>query len=114
MKSRRRVLTRSVWLMAGALALFSIYLQVGLFPGQTLRGRVLDRIEEIAGRRITFSRAIFMPGMGLSLEDFRIAGAAGPSLFSAESVRVDVKILPFLFQKKIIVRNLMLESPVFE
>lgn len=114
MKSRRRALHRSAWILAAGGVLLGVYLQVGFLPGRNLRENAIARIEEWTGRQVSFSKAVFLPGFGLSLDDFRFGGVDGPSLFSAKRLRLDVKILPFLFGKKIVIRNLLLESPSFD
>lgn len=111
MKKRRAVL-RLFLFLALILTIFTLYLQVGFLPGR-LRTFVIQKTEELTGERVIFDKAFYVPFKGLSFSDFRIVASDKRVLFSVKKLSLDVRVIPFMKEKKLIVRNVTLESPVY-
>lgn len=89
------------------------YLQVGILPGQ-LRTYAIENIQKAFHKRILFEKALYLPFQGLTLERVQVFDEDGSPLFCANKLAFDIKIIPFFKQKKIIVRNLLLDSPIID
>jgi len=110
----RRIFLRSLLLAALTLTLVYVYVQVGLLPGE-LKNFVVQKTEELTGEKVIFDKVLYVPFRGLSFSNFKIVNAASRVvLFSAKTVALDVKVIPFLKEKKLIVRNVFLDSPLFD
>ncbi len=113
MKSRKRI-SRKLILTAGLLSVvLALYLHFGLLPGRA-RGYAIQKIEAFTGKRVLFSKSLYLPFEGLSFRDVKVLDQKGYLLFSAKKLALNARVLPFLTDKKIIVSNLHLDTPVYE
>ncbi len=113
MKSRR-VILRALLLIALVLSLLYAYLQVGFLPGR-LKAYVIQKTEELTGEKVVFDKALYTPFRGLSFSNFKVVRSLdGRTLFAAKTLALDVRVLPFLKEKKLVVRNVFLDSPVYD
>lgn len=113
MKSRLRVSRRTLIAASVSLAISLLYLQVGLAPGG-LNAKLSSKIGRLTGKRVTFSKALWLPFEGLSLHDLKVEEANGTPLFTAKKFAVNVRLLPFLRDKKIVISDLQLLRPEYE
>lgn len=112
--SRRKRLSRQTLLLVSFIGLlFLVYKNFGLLPGE-LKHIVTRTIEQNTRFRIEFSRVIYVPFEGLGLSDVTVRNTAGEMLFKARKAAVNVRILPFFREKKIIVSRLYLREPHYE
>src|SRR3989338_6319522 len=112
MKTRRVVLRLFLFAIL-LLTLLYAYLQVGFLPGR-LKTFVIEKTEALTGEKVRFDKAIYLPFRGLSFTHFKIVRSLdGRTLFSAKTLALDVRVLPFLKEKKLVVRNVFLDSPVY-
>ena len=113
MKSRRRPHLK-IFLLAGLLvSLFTAYLYFGLFPGR-LKQVVLEKIEALTQKKVVFDKALYLPFRGLNFENLKVMDKKGRALFSARQLAIDAEFIPFFREKKIMIRNVYLDHPVYE
>lgn len=113
MKSRRRF-SRKFVISAGILTVFlSAYLYFGLLPGG-LKDATIQEISKYTDKKLYFTKALYLPFEGFSLHQVKITDKNGFLLFSAKKLAINVRILPFFTDKKIMISNLYLDSPVIE
>ncbi len=113
MKARHRAPFR--WILAFGLlsTLFIAYLHFGLFPGR-LKPTAVRTINDLTDTKVDFDKILILPFNGLSLYGLSVRDKADHPLFSAKKLSVNVRLLPFLKKKKIIITNVALESPVYD
>ena len=113
MKPQRKIFTRS----AVVLVLFffggALYLRIGIFPGK-LREVAGQKIEQWTHKKVVFDRAVFIPFHGLSLTRVGVFEPDGRPLFQARRVTVNVRLLPFLAEKKIVVNRCLLDGAFYD
>ena len=109
----RRVVLRFLLFIALLVTLLYAYLQVGFLPGR-LKTFVIQKTEELTGEKVVFDKALYIPFRGLIFSDFKVVRSLdGRTLFAAKTLALDVRVLPFLKEKKLVVRNVFLDSPVY-
>ncbi len=111
MKARRRSIK---WILLAVLSAAACvaYAHFGLLPGD-LRGTALRKIEQLTGRRVAFDKALWIPFRGLTFRNIRIGDPkTGRVIFAARHMALNVRLIPFLTDKKIVVANVYLDSPV--
>jgi hypothetical protein len=113
MKSRRKVFVRLAVILGAASLLTALYLRVGIFPG-SLRDDAIRKIGEWTGKRVTFERAVFVPLHGLSLTGVAVFEPDGRPILSARRITVNVRLLPFLREKKIVVNRLLIDGASYD
>lgn len=113
MKSRGRPLRRIVVIGGILTALCGLYLRFGLLPGD-LKLYALRQIEPRVGVRIDFSRALYLPFRGMTLEDIKIWDLQGRPLFKARALSVNLSLWTYLTQKRIVIQNLFLDRPAYD
>ena len=113
MRSRRKIFGRSVLFLISAFLLAAVYLRVGILPGR-LRENAILHLEKWTHKKITFDRAIFIPFHGLSLTNVGIFEPDGKRVLEARRITANVRILPFLRDKKILINRLLLESAQYD
>ncbi|MBI2094540.1 MAG: hypothetical protein HYT89_00015 [Candidatus Omnitrophica bacterium] len=112
MRSRRRFSKR---LLVPALLisiLLALYLHYGLFPAR-LKDRVIREVETATGLKISFTKVLVLPFRGVILHDLVVRGRSRDLIFFSRKFSVDVRLLPFFRENKIIIRNILLDSPVY-
>ncbi len=113
MKSRRRTHIK-IFLLAGLLfSLFTAYLYFGLFPGK-LKQIALEKIEALTQKKVVFDKALYLPFRGLNFENLKVLDKKGRPIFSARQLAIDAAFIPFFKEKKIVVRNVYLDHPIYE
>lgn len=112
MKTRRRILQLLLFIFF-LISLLFIYLQVGFLPGR-LRSFVIQKTQELSRERVVFDKALYVPFKGLSFTNFMIVSQDGRVLFQARSLALDVRLIPFLKEKKLMIRNIRVDSPVYD
>ena len=113
MKSRRVPWVRLLF-VAGVLCLFAaIYGRVGLFPGRLL-GKALTEIEQLTHKKVSCDKILFVPFRGFTLDHLKVYENNGTLLFSANSLTVNARLLPFFREKKIIIDHFIIDSPVYD
>jgi hypothetical protein len=75
---------------------------------------VIREIEKATPLQVRFEKAIYWPIQGLALHDVKIYEKTGRLLFSADKLAVNVRIIPFFQDNKIIVSRLRLDGPRYE
>ncbi len=113
MKSRHRRAFKWFLAFSFVAALGLTYVQIGLFPGQ-LREKAILELKRITHQDIHFDKAVYLPFSGLNLQGVRWYKEDGSLLFSAKRVAVNVKLIPFFQQKKIIIDHFVLDTPVYD
>src|SRR3989338_1156853 len=113
MKSRMRTSIKLFLLAGFSFALFTAYLYFGLFPGR-LKAYVVTKIEELTQKKVAFDKALYLPFRGLNFENLKVMDNSGRPIFSAKQLAVDAKFIPFLREKKIVMRNVYLDNPVYD
>ena len=113
MKSRRRTHIK-IFLLAGLLfSLFTAYIYFGLFPGK-LKQVALEKIEELTQKKVVFDKALYLPFRGLNFENLKVMDKKGRAIFSARQLAIDAEFIPFFKEKKIMIRNVYLDHPIYE
>ncbi len=113
MRALKKIFNHSVLFLIAGFLLTAVYLRVGIFPG-SLRESVIRRLETWSHKKITFGRAIFIPFHGLSLTHVGIFEPDGKPLLEARRITVNVKLLPFIQEKKILVNRLLLDGVQYD
>ena len=120
MRSKRKLFGHSILFLTAAFLLTAVYLRVGIFPG-SLRESAIRRIEQWTHKKVTFEHAVFIPFHGLSLRhvaiyepDARLPGGQGKPLLQARRITVNVRLLPFFTEKKIMVNRLLLDGARYD
>lgn len=113
MKARHHVPKKIIFFSVVSSLLAVLYLQFGLLPGD-LKSYAVEQIELQAPIRIEFSKILYLPWRGLSLSDVRVMERSGAVIFSAKNLIVDVRIIPFFKEKKIIISKATLEGPLYD
>ncbi|MBI4432373.1 MAG: hypothetical protein HY592_02685 [Candidatus Omnitrophica bacterium] len=96
--------------MAGLLIF--LYVHYGLFPGR-LKDTLLQKIEAKTQHKVLFDKALLVPFEGFTLYNFKVFKSNGSLLFSARKFAVNVKIIPFIQENKIVISNLHLDWPIY-
>lgn len=113
MKSRQR-LAKKLLIPFGILAVLSaLYLQFGILPG-SLKNIAIEKIESSTRFRVRFDKLLYLPFRGVAFDNLSVAEKSGAPIFSAKQMSFDLKWGPFFKEDKIIVRNVYLESPVYD
>ena len=102
-----------VVLMACLIPLIAAYLYFGLVPGR-LKIYAVRLIEKHLPVKVEFTKAIYLPFKGLSLHHLKVWDKHGLPIFSAKRFSMNVRILPLLREKKIIVSSVQLNAPVYD
>ncbi len=89
------------------------YLHFGLFPGR-LKFTAVRTIDELTQTKVDFDKVLVLPVEGLSLHNLTVRDKSDHLLFSAKKLAVNIRLIPFLKEKKIIVTNVFLENPVYD
>lgn len=113
MKAKRRIPKRILIVLGLGASFVAAYLHFGIFPGN-LKKPALEKIGTYAPFRIDFDKALYLPFRGLRLDGLRVWDKAGRPLFYARSLLIDLKLIPFFREKKIIINRFTLDSPVYE
>ncbi len=90
-----------------------LYLRVGLVPGG-LRQSAIQKIEQVTHKRVVFDRAVYIPFHGLSLTRVGVFEPDGRPIFRARRLTVNVRLLPFLREKKIVIDRLLLDGADYD
>ncbi len=113
MRRRYRVpKTLSIFLLVLLLVL-AAYLHFGLLPGE-LKSYAVEKIEALTPFKVSFDKILYLPFEGLSLRNAKIMEKSGETIFTARKLAVNVKWLPFFREKKIIVSNILLDTPFYD
>ncbi len=112
MRSRRRFSKRLFALALFVSALLALYLHFGLLPAR-LKDRVIREVESSTGLKIHFTKVFVLPFRGVTLYDLVVREKSRELIFFSKKFSVDVRLLPFLKENKIIIRNILLDSPVY-
>ncbi len=113
MKSRGKNLKR-IFLAALALSILgALYAHFGILPGRA-KTLAVEKIREATGKKVVFEKALWLPLQGFVLYGLDVSEKNDMPLFSAKRLALDVKIIPFFREKKIVFRNVLLESPVYD
>ena len=113
MKSRRVPFVRLLFI-AGILCLLgAVYLRIGLFPGRLLN-KALVKIEESTHKKVLCDKILFIPFRGFTFDGLKIYENDGALLFSADSLTLNVRVLPFFREKKIIIDRFIIDSPAYD
>lgn len=113
MKARRRTPFKGILIFGLLGALFAVYAHFGLFPGR-LKPYAVEKINEFTQLRVDFDKILVLPFQGVSLHNLKVADKTGAPIFSAKKLAINVRLLPFLREKKIVINNVYLESPVYD
>lgn len=113
MKSKRRFSKQLLVALAVLSSLTLAYLHFGLLPGR-LKIYAIREIERLTSFKVDFDKFLVLPFRGLSFHRLRIMKKDGDLLFTAKQMSLDVKMIPFLREKKIIVANVYLDNPVYD
>jgi hypothetical protein len=90
-----------------------VYYRVGLFPGRLL-DKALAKIESVTHKKVLCDKILFLPFRGFTLGHLKVFEKNGAPIFSADSLSINVRILPFFREKKIIINHLVMNSPVYD
>ena len=113
MKSRKRI-SRKFIIGAGILAVFfALYLHLGLLPGKS-KNYAIQKIEALTDKKVLFSKILYLPFEGLSFHDVKVTDKKDLLIFSAGKLAVNVRLIPFFTDKKIIIQSVYLDTPVYE
>ncbi len=113
MKSKRRVSKKLFIVLALFACVTFLYLHFGLLPGN-LKIYAIREIERLTPFKVDFDKFLVLPFRGLSFHHLQIMKKDGGLLFAAKQMSLNVKIIPFLREKKIIVANVYLDNPVYD
>jgi hypothetical protein len=113
MQAKRIVPKRLLFTGVFFLLLFAAYLHFGLLPGR-LKTIAVGQIEALTPVKVDFQKALYLPFRGLSFEQLVVMSKERELIFSARKLSLDVKLIPFFKEKKIIVRNVVLDHPVYD
>lgn len=113
MRSRFRFSKKMIVSFTALAALGALYLHLGLFPGE-LKARVIRELDASLKKKISFSKALYLPFRGLSFLDLKVAEADGRPLFVADRVTVNVRLIPFLKDNRIVIADLAIDRPVYD
>jgi len=113
MRSKRKLFGHSILFLTAAFFLTAVYLRVGIFPG-SLRDSAIRRIEQWTHKKVTFEHAVFIPFHGLSLRRVGIYELDGRPILQARRITVNIRLLPFFTEKKIMVNRLLLDGARYD
>ncbi len=113
MGSRRKIFARSIIVLLVVFFLGALYLRVGIFPGG-LHDEAVRRIEQWSHKKVVFDTAVYIPFHGLSLRRFGIFEQDGKPILRARRITVNVRLLPFLRDKKIMVSRLLVDGANYD
>ncbi len=94
-------------------ALSALYLQFGILPG-SLKNIAIEKIEASTPFRVRFDKLLYLPFRGVAFDNLSVTEKNGAPIFSAKEMSFDIKWVPFFKEDKIIVRNVYLDSPVYD
>src|SRR3989338_2878720 len=112
MRSRRRFYKRLFVPALLILVLVALYLHYGLFPSR-LKDRVIQEVETATGLKISFTKVLVLPFRGVILHDLVVRGHSKELIFFSRKFSFNVRLMPFLKENKIIIRSILLDSPVY-
>ncbi len=103
-----------LFLFLGALGvLFLVYWQVGLMPFG-LKNKVIRKIEALTQKKVEFTKILYLPFQGVIFDQLRVSDKNGELIFSAKNFVVDLQLIPFFKEKKLVLRRVTLEAPVYD
>lgn len=112
-KSRRRKAIKFFLLFSFFAAALAVYLHYGLFPGK-LKIYTIRKIEELTQKKVVFEKALYVPTRGLTFTNLTVKNEDGSLLFFTRRLTLAADPAAFFKDKKIIVRRVVLESPVYD
>jgi len=112
MKSRKKILHRLFIAALVLTILGTVYVHYGILPGKA-RLWAIAKADALTHKKITFDKALYLPFHGFIFYGLDVRESDGTPLFHTRRFSVDVKILPFLEDKKIVIANIRLDSPVY-
>ncbi|OIO38779.1 MAG: hypothetical protein AUJ72_01885 [Candidatus Omnitrophica bacterium CG1_02_46_14] len=89
------------------------YLHYGLFPGR-LKITAVRILNDLTQTKVNFDKVLWLPFEGLSFHNLSVHDKTDHPLFSAKKLSANIRLFLFLKEKKIIVSNVVLESPVYD
>ncbi len=113
MKARYRLSKRLIALVLFISIFLAAYLHFGLLPGN-LKKAAIDEIEKVTPFRVAFDKLVYLPFEGFSFHNLKVWEKNGQPVFLSKKLSVNAKLVPFLKEKKIIISNVYLDSPVYE
>ncbi len=113
MKSRHRFSKRLLAIAAVFGVLSGLYLHFGLCP-ERFKPYVAQKIFELSRKKVIFDKALYLPFRGLCLTNVMVFEPDGRPFFRAREAAIDIALLPFLSEKKVLVKRLTLERPRFD
>ncbi len=113
MNSRKKFLRKIVIAGLVVAILSAVYVHFGILPGNA-RLYAIKQIDSLSGKKVQFDKALYFPFHGFIFYNVRVREQNGTPLFSAARYGIDVKIIPFLREKKIVVASIYLDSPVVD
>ena len=113
MKARRRIPFKWILVLGLLTSLFIAYLHFGLFPGR-MKAYAVKKIDEVTQVHVDFDKILILPFQGASLHNLTVTDKTGAPIFSARKLAVNVRLIPFIKEKKIIISNVYLENPVYD
>ncbi len=113
MKSHRRISVKLILALSLTAALFVVYLEIGLFPGG-LKQTAVNKIEALTELKVQFDKAVFLPFQGLSFYNLKVMKKNGAPIFSSKRLSINVRLIPFLREKRIVVNHVYLDAPVYD
>ena len=113
MRSNRRVSKKLLILVGLALLLSGAYLHFGLLPGR-LNDYATEEIEKSTPFKVRFDKILYLPFRGFCFYNLKVMEKTNLPVFSAKKLSLDIKLIPFLKEKKIVVANVYLHSPVYD
>ncbi len=113
MRSNRRISKKLLVLLGLALLLSGAYLHFGLLPGR-LNDYATEEIEKLTPFKVHFDKILYLPFRGFCFYNLQVMEKNDLPVFSAKKLSLDIKLIPFLKEKKIVVANVYLNSPVYD
>ncbi len=113
MNSRKKFLEKLLLVALLAAVLSTAYTHFGILPGKA-RDYAIQKIEALSGKKVRFDKALYFPFHGFIFYNLHVAEKNGAPLFSARRYGLDIKIIPFFREKKIVITNIYLDRPVYD
>lgn len=99
--------------MAVLTALGAVYNYFGILPGDA-RLWAMREASALTKKKISFTKAVWLPFTGFTFYDLDVREKNDARVFSAKRLGLDVKLVPFLREKKIVLNNVLLDEPVID
>ncbi|OIO39346.1 MAG: hypothetical protein COT00_01310 [Candidatus Omnitrophica bacterium CG07_land_8_20_14_0_80_50_8] len=112
MKARRRTLFQSILILGLLGTLLIVYLHFGLCPGR-LKPIAVKTINDFTQTHVDFDKILILPFEGVSLHRLTVRDKNGNPLFSTKKISVNMRLIPFFKEKRIIISNVVLENPLY-